>query len=462
MMQTGDFNPHFFDYGGVTLYLQMVVACMRFVAGALSRRWTSVDQLWIGDLLVYGRLVTALIGTGTILVVYQIGKRWGPAVAVIAALVMAFQPQHVRESHFALTDTPLTFLTALTLLLSLRATEKKTIRAILAAGAVAGLTVSTKYNGVPCVLMPLGAIVAYESRQRGAAIAATLSGVAAGFLIGSPYSILDLPHFLNGLASLTQQYNQPRSFLGAAETYVKYMRNWFSLPGVLSPEWGWLGMAVVALGVGVLVRGATDRDATREGARGAVVRVRVLLVYFKAGITALRPVSAAVDARPLRVLRSRRGAGPARARSVRHARCDRSASSCSARSSSSALVDDVSWDFKQRLVTTSEEASAWVFKSVRSDEHFIIENDAVQLPPQFHAQIVGDLIEKTADAYTRDGVTYLIASSARSDRYFAEPDHSAGEIAAYRALLNSTEPVAKFAASRQHPGPTILILKLPR
>jgi hypothetical protein len=49
MMKTGDFNPHFFDYGGLTIYLQMAVASVKFAAGALSREWASLDKVWEGD-----------------------------------------------------------------------------------------------------------------------------------------------------------------------------------------------------------------------------------------------------------------------------------------------------------------------------------------------------------------------------------------------------------------------------
>ena len=50
ILKTGDFNPHFFDYGGFTIYMHAGVASARFATGALSRKWTSLDQVWTGGL----------------------------------------------------------------------------------------------------------------------------------------------------------------------------------------------------------------------------------------------------------------------------------------------------------------------------------------------------------------------------------------------------------------------------
>ena len=77
MMRTGDFNPHFFDYPGLYFYVQLVVACLRFIAGATTGRWGALDQASAGDFYVWGRAVTALLGAATVFIVYVVGMRWG-------------------------------------------------------------------------------------------------------------------------------------------------------------------------------------------------------------------------------------------------------------------------------------------------------------------------------------------------------------------------------------------------
>ena len=44
MMRSGSLHPHFFDYPGFTLYLQLVVSVARFIAGAIGGEWYSLAQ----------------------------------------------------------------------------------------------------------------------------------------------------------------------------------------------------------------------------------------------------------------------------------------------------------------------------------------------------------------------------------------------------------------------------------
>ena len=70
---------------------------------------------------LWGRAVTATLGTATVALVYFIGLRWGTRTRSLAASLMAVMPLHVRESHYVLTDVPVTFFVTLTFLLALRA-----------------------------------------------------------------------------------------------------------------------------------------------------------------------------------------------------------------------------------------------------------------------------------------------------------------------------------------------------
>src|SRR4051812_41421720 len=202
MMRGGSLHPHFFDYPGLYIYVQLVVAIVRFIAGAIAGEWTSLAEASTSAFYLWGRAVTAAFGVATVLLVYQIGMRWGGRHALLAAGLMAVLPLHVRYSHYVLTDTPLTFFVTLTFLLSLVAHERNTLRAFAWAGAAAGLAAATKYNGGIALLMPLLAcwmtVPARPSRR--AAAAAAVAACGAAFLIGAPYTLLDLPGFLNAFA----------------------------------------------------------------------------------------------------------------------------------------------------------------------------------------------------------------------------------------------------------------------
>ena len=71
--------------------------------------WASLAQAPNEAFYLWGRAVTAIMGTATVWLVYRVGMRWGGRTALLAAVMFAVMPLHVRESHFVLTDVPVTF-----------------------------------------------------------------------------------------------------------------------------------------------------------------------------------------------------------------------------------------------------------------------------------------------------------------------------------------------------------------
>src|SRR5262245_12057996 len=172
MMKSGDFNPHFFDYGGLTIYFHVAIASVRFAVGTLSAApgYGSLDGVWEGSFYLWARGATAIIGTLIVYIVYRVGLRWGVGVGLIAALFAAIHPNLVREAHLALTDTPLTFFVALTMLIAVIAAEDGRLRWFALAGMAAGFATAVKYNGAVALLMPLiVAMLAGGVRLRAAA-----------------------------------------------------------------------------------------------------------------------------------------------------------------------------------------------------------------------------------------------------------------------------------------------------
>ena len=205
IMRSGNFNPHFFDYPGLYIYVQVLVGCMRFLSGAMDGLWRSLGEFWPEHLFLWTRALNAALGTLTVFVVYRAGLRWGQGVALLAAGLMAVWPNHVRESHFALTDVPLTLLTTLALVLSLRAHETGRLAWFVAAGASVGLAAATKYNGTVALIMPLIAAALARTPRSSRVWGAVAATAAAGgaFLLGAPYTVLDLPAFLNAFGYMT-------------------------------------------------------------------------------------------------------------------------------------------------------------------------------------------------------------------------------------------------------------------
>lgn len=101
-----------------------------------------------------GRLVSALLGALTTVPVYLLGRRfWGPRVGLLAAALLAVAFIHARSSHYGTPDATVCFLVACAALASVRLPSPRW-RAYLAAGALAGLAVTTKQTSWPVLALP--------------------------------------------------------------------------------------------------------------------------------------------------------------------------------------------------------------------------------------------------------------------------------------------------------------------
>ncbi len=89
--------------------------------------------------------------------------------------------------------------------LSLRVMENPTAGRAALAGLAAGLAVTSKYNALPIVAVPLLAC-ALSGRCNLRAVSAALALSVAGFVIGTPYALVAPSDFLNGMASEVVHY----------------------------------------------------------------------------------------------------------------------------------------------------------------------------------------------------------------------------------------------------------------
>lgn len=462
ILQTGDLNPHFFDYGGLTFYLHTGVSAVAFLSGASSGRWDSVGQLWIGDLLTPTRTATALFGTLTILVLFRVGLRWGESTALVAALIVAVLPPHVRESHFTLTDTPLTLAVSLVMLLAVRAAESRSLVSIALAGAAVGLAAGVKYNGALAAIMPVVAAAAFPAGRRVAAITAAAAASAGAFLLVAPFTLLDLPGFLNGFGAILGYYGGARSTGEAAWIYVRHARSWFAWPGVLPLEIGFVSLGLALVGFSRLLSRTRTSGWRWAGAiplafalahfwlvsnQGSLVYGRYLLplapmlvLALAAGLVALADLVArrvprlAPAALPLTVaLMLAAPVGAAIAFTQEHAR-----------------------------PSTLDQVGRWLTSRLGPNEKVVMEGSPVQAPPRIPLARTGQLVEKTLEDYQASGVAYLITSSEVTDAYRTAPAGREQQAAAHRVLLARTEVVQTFAPNETRSGPTLTILRVPR
>ncbi len=207
-------KPAFFDYPALYTYLSLVAIGIKFAVLRLVHVYSSPNDLALeyalrpGYIHLAGRMVSIIAGTLSVGLTYMLGRKVANgAVGLSAAILLAFSVEHANQSHWALPDVTMALLFTGALYLSYRLVETGSIRSYIAAGLVAGLALSSKYNAGSIVpIMALAHILRVRSeRPKSVAgymdrrlIAGALC-VAAGFLIATPYWILDSEHYLNAM-----------------------------------------------------------------------------------------------------------------------------------------------------------------------------------------------------------------------------------------------------------------------
>ena len=133
----GDLNPHNFVYPSFYFYVLFAWEGLTAVVAVATRAVASFGEFqreFFVDptrVFVAGRLLTALLGTGTALATGVLGTRmWGRTAGLAAALIVAVSPLHVLNSHYVKHDVPMSLLVVLAYLSywQLWTTDRKDLR----------------------------------------------------------------------------------------------------------------------------------------------------------------------------------------------------------------------------------------------------------------------------------------------------------------------------------------------
>ncbi|HEY8291079.1 MAG TPA: glycosyltransferase family 39 protein, partial [Thermomicrobiales bacterium] len=130
-------QPRDFAYGTLPLYVTKAVAgAMQAITGTA---WTNYDHIYL-----VGRVLSALLDIGTLLLVYALARRYGRACANLAAALLAVCVLQIQLAHFFATDTWVTFFATAAVLAFVRAAERQRTRDFVIAGALVGAGVASK------------------------------------------------------------------------------------------------------------------------------------------------------------------------------------------------------------------------------------------------------------------------------------------------------------------------------
>jgi hypothetical protein len=190
-----------------------------------------------------GRLAVALLGSGQVLLVYLVGRRYFDSVAtgLVAAAVVAVSPLMMTHGHYLSLDVPLGFVMLACLWAAWWLASYPRARVAAVAGLFLGLAVTTRASGA-LMLAPLAAAYVLGvrrarpsfSRSLGLWPAAFAAGLVAGLVLGYPGFVLQ-SHRTADL--ITASLSLPPSPVGA----------W----GEFAAGRLWRAVAVIGRGVGL-------------------------------------------------------------------------------------------------------------------------------------------------------------------------------------------------------------------
>lgn len=229
ILRTGDYSPHWFNYPSTYIYLQALSYIPYFLISAARGFGNSIPDPAPYGFYFAGRLMTAFVGALTVPLVYALGARlFGRRTGLLSSALLSFCLLHVVHSHYVTTDVPAAFFVTLSLLFCSLLLQSAEMRYTVLAGLVAGLAASTKYPAAVALIPVLATqVLARSTRQRqtlARRLGLSVAVFAGGFLLGTPYAVLELSTFLSSLASVLGHYGASQPGFEGGNTWLWYLR----------------------------------------------------------------------------------------------------------------------------------------------------------------------------------------------------------------------------------------------
>ena len=219
------------------------------------------------------RVLSAVSGVISVWLLFRIGVRlFGRSTGFVAAACLGLAFLHVRDSHFGVTDVPMTCMVLVAFLAIVKLSQSGSHQDLVAAGIWTGLAVATKYNAALLALPACFAVLDDPARRpaqvrlgRAVLFCAIMTGA---FLIVCPYSIISHEKFLADVMDVSRHLaNGHGPDLGRGWTYHF----------TTTLRYG-LGAPLLAAGVaGLLLM------VWREGRRGVFVALFPVAYYMLMG-----------------------------------------------------------------------------------------------------------------------------------------------------------------------------------
>lgn len=225
------FYPIFFNY-----LVALIMHVLSFLANVFRlKAEPGLYPFSLDETLTIARVVSALLGSMTILIVYSLARRWLSQVqALLVALIFSFSFIHIIYCHQIVLDGPMTFFYFLSFYFCfLIFKEGRTIHYLLA-GLFAGLAIATKYNGIYIIFSILLAHFGHHFEKRSKLrsfffspqIYLAASATVLAFFLGHPYAFLRLRHFIRATLLLARTVNETEWHLQpiVPQTFLEHIK----------------------------------------------------------------------------------------------------------------------------------------------------------------------------------------------------------------------------------------------
>jgi hypothetical protein len=257
----GTLHPYNFNYPSLPKYLAAAGMAAGFLRSASNRELREVKQIGNVGYPYYdaprvvgtARQVFALLSIVALAATGYAALAAGasPVGIVLAPLVVAATPLYFSDSwRYLNVDIIGACFAMFTLAACLYGTRQPSMLwSAIVPGVLAGCTAGSKYT-LALVIAPvlLGIVFFGRDGRRFATSLAALVAMAAAFIVVVPYSLLDFPGFLNGVASEAYHYASGHAgYQGepGLPQLAYYLRHFLS-------EFGWAGSILALAGAGVL------------------------------------------------------------------------------------------------------------------------------------------------------------------------------------------------------------------
>jgi 4-amino-4-deoxy-L-arabinose transferase-like glycosyltransferase len=468
---SGDLNPHWFGHPGSTvIYLFSLNYAVVYWIGRLIGTFSSptdINLLFQNDPTLFyliGRAWSAIIGAGSVILVYKLGQKiWNQNAGLLAALFLAFAPLHQHWSQIARTDIPATFFVLLAVLFCLRLLDRGDWQSYGLAGLFMGLAVATKFNMAVVVFAMLTAHFLRPQRQWSLLIWGAVSAML-GFFVAAPFVILDWGNALPQMLHENRSVHPGAERLSGLANFWWYLRNplfyGLSVPVALLAAWGGIQSLVNIVHD---IRKNSFHTLSRRTRQVLILLSFPVLFFILIGTANLRWSHWVVPLLPFGTL--------------------------FAAVTLSSILDHLPTKKGRRLATivvilvllltpAALEIIRTDYQKTQPDTRTLAQEwfaantpEGVKVGAEWYTGMwwskTIDLVEEPSVAlkplsYFQDqGAKYLVTSSNVYDRFFAEPDKYPEYVAAYENIFSTLPLVHEFTPDPwRRPGPLIRIYAL--